>query len=277
MSLSDDARTTRSQQSTHDSATAYAQLLSDAVTVLTAAARLTWTEHRQDGATSARTCDWAEFVSLALAGAAANVGGVEAVLAGRPSSWEADAVRTLLRSTVGHDEQQLLTHRTEPVAVNINVDDMMVDLGAWQAYDEASDTLQRRYSLFGLADVTPAPGSARDILAALPAATPEQELACERIAELEEQLEQQRQQDWASYGVALASHIRAHVTQIAGLPLPVVVTVDAALLPALARGTWGSGVGESLPERLLHAAVEATPLPGHGRSPLERLEQGRLN
>ena len=133
--------------------------------------------------------------------------------------------------------------------------------------------MQRRYSLLGLADVTPTPGSALDVLAALPAATPEQELGCERIAELEDQLERQRQQDWASYGAALANHIRAHATQIAGLPVPVVVTVDVALIPAMAFGTWGSGVGESLPERLLHAAVEATPLPGHGRSPLERLEQ----
>ena len=273
MALSDEARTTPNQRSTRNSATAYAQLLGDAVAVLTAAARLTWIGHRRDGTRSARSCDWAEFVSLALAGAAANMGGIESVLAGRPGSWEADAVRTLLNSTVGPDEQQLLTHRTEPVVVNINVDDMMVDLGAWQAYDDASDALQRRYSLLGLADVTPTPGSALDVLAALPAATPEQELGCERIGELEDQLERQRQQDWASYGAALANHIRAHATQIAGLPVPVVVTVDVALIPAMAFGTWGSGVGESLPERLLHAAVEATPLPGHGRSPLERLEQ----
>jgi hypothetical protein len=248
-------------------------LLHDAVTVLTAAARLTWTEHQQDGTGATRPCDWAEFVSLALTGVAANIGSIDSVLAGRSGSWEADAVRTLLTATVGHDEQHLLRHRTEPVVVNINVDDMMVDLGAWQAYDDASDALQSRYDALGLADVRPTPGSALEVLATLATATPEQEHGCEQIAELEDQLERQRQQDWAAYGAALASHIQAHVTQIEGLRVPVVVTVDVDLIPARAYGTWGSGVGESIPEQLLHAAVDATPLPGHGRSPLERLEQ----
>lgn len=78
----------------------YEQLLAAAVEVLTAAAR--------------RPGDWAEFVTLALAGAAANVGGVETALAGRPGSWEADGVRNLLYATVGHDEHDLQRHRTEP-------------------------------------------------------------------------------------------------------------------------------------------------------------------
>jgi hypothetical protein len=47
-------------------ATAYEQLLSDAVTALTAAARLTCTERRPDGTAASRPCDWAEFVTLAL-------------------------------------------------------------------------------------------------------------------------------------------------------------------------------------------------------------------
>lgn len=38
--------------------------------------------------------DFAEFVTQALVAAAANVGGVETVLAGRPGSWEADAARS---------------------------------------------------------------------------------------------------------------------------------------------------------------------------------------
>ena len=33
--------------------------------------------------------DWAAFVTLALAGAAANIGSVYRILAGRPGSWEA--------------------------------------------------------------------------------------------------------------------------------------------------------------------------------------------
>jgi len=257
-----------------DHATAYDQLLRGAVTALTAAARLIRTERSPDGTTSNRPCDWAEFVTLALAGAAANVGGIETVLAGRPGSWEADAVRNLLTATVGHDEQQLLTHRTDPVLVSINVDDMMVDLGAWQAYDDACEILQRRYDDLGLSDVRRTSGSALDVLASLAAATPEQERGCEQIAEFQDRLEQQRQQDWASYGAALAAHIEAQVARIEGLRVPVVIHVDVDLVPTAGPpGTWGSGVGESLPERLLNAAVRATPLPGHGRTPLERLEQ----
>ena len=273
MALPDEPTAARDHRAQPFNATAYERLLSDAVTVLTAAARLTWTGHRQDGTATTRPCDWAEFVSLALAGAAANIGSIESVLAGRPGSWEADGVRTLLTATVGHDEQQLLAHRTEAVVVNINVDEMMVDLGAWQAYDDAGDALQSRYDLLGLPDVRPTPGSALDGLASLASATPEQEHGCEQIAQLEDRLELQRQQDWIAYGAALATHIHSQVTQIGELPVPVVVNVDVDLVPAMACGTWGSGVGASIPERLLHAAVDATPLLGHGRSPLERLEQ----
>jgi hypothetical protein len=257
-------------------ATAYEQLLSDAVTALTAAARLTCTERRPDGTAASRPCDWAEFVTLALAGAAANIGSIENVLAGRPGSWEAEAVRSLLTATVGAgpDEQQLLTHRTDPVVVSINVDDMMVDLGVWQAYDDACDALQRRYDDLGLRDVRCTSGSALDVLARLATATPEQEHGCQQIAELQDRLEQQRHQDWVAYGAALATHIQAQVTRIEGLRVPVVVHVDVDPDPASSQtGTWDSGVGESLPERLLNAAVEATPLPGHGRIPLERLDQ----
>ena len=254
--------------------TVYDQLLRDAVTALTAAARLTCTGRLRSGTAPGRPCDWAEFVTLALAGAAANIGSIETLLAGRPGSWEADAVRRLLTATVGPDEQQLLTHRTDPVVVSINVDDMMVDLGAWQAFDDACDALQRRYDDLGLTDVRRTSGSALDVLAALSAATPEQERGCEQIAELQDRLERQRHQDWVAYGAALAAHIQAQVASIEGLRVPVVVHVDVDLVPAAGPpGTWGSGVGESLPERLLNAAVRATPLPGHGRTPLERLEQ----
>src|SRR5262245_33015754 len=44
----------------------------------------------------------------AVAGAAANVGSVDRALEGRPGSWEAGAVRSLLLSTVGEDPAELL-------------------------------------------------------------------------------------------------------------------------------------------------------------------------
>lgn len=99
---------------------AYSEKLHEAVRVLTDAARLCRpsmvdadTGQPVETALSGKQADWAEFVTLALAGAAANLDGVEAILAGRPGSWEAEGVRQLLLSTVGADESSLWEHRTE--------------------------------------------------------------------------------------------------------------------------------------------------------------------
>jgi hypothetical protein len=70
---------------------------------------------------SALPIDWAEFVTLALAGAAANAGGIETILSGRPGSWEAERVRQTLQSTV-IDERDLMRHRTEPITVDLWVE-----------------------------------------------------------------------------------------------------------------------------------------------------------
>ena len=138
------------------------QVLADAVRVLTEAARLTRPvlERATAGADGDQPewvdsgrreqADWAEFVTLALAGAAANVGGLEAALAGRSGSWEAEGVRNLLTSTVGHDEAVLLEHRTEPVVVEVYVDEILSDQDAWKAYDDATQELNRRYEAIGI-------------------------------------------------------------------------------------------------------------------------------
>lgn len=99
------------------------KLLAAAIAVLTEPARLTPPVlTREDAASQAAGSpvwtpsgerepdDWAEFVTHALACAAANMGGIEKVLSGRPESWEADYLRNLLTSTVL--EQYL--HRTAP-------------------------------------------------------------------------------------------------------------------------------------------------------------------
>jgi hypothetical protein len=56
-------------------------------------------------------------VTEALTGAAANAGGIDTILAGRPGSWEASVAGDALRAAVGHDEWDLWRHRTEPVTV----------------------------------------------------------------------------------------------------------------------------------------------------------------
>ncbi|MER7694897.1 hypothetical protein [Streptomyces sp. NPDC097610] len=114
-------------------ADAYREKLLEASGVLTAAARLVrprlqrtddgdWIDDLM-GATD--QADWAELVTLALAGAAANFGGVEAILAGRSGSWEAEGIRQLLHSTVGPAENALWEHRTEPLEITLHVDELL--------------------------------------------------------------------------------------------------------------------------------------------------------
>lgn len=236
----------------------YDQLLADAVQTLTAAARLTWTTQAHDGTTHTGPCDWAEFVSLALAGAAANVGGIETALAGRPGSWEADAVRNLLTSTVGHNEQQLLEHRTEPVVVQVFVDEVMVDMGMWTAYDDAQRELTRRY------DDLPSAATAEQARA-LPPLTEQQERQYDELAKLEERLESQRLQDWTEYGQALKTHIEAAAARQPGLRVPVTVHIDVDTFR-----TDGGDRSVGVEGQLLQEAITATPLPG-GLTPQARL------
>ena len=121
-------------------------LLANAVRVLTDAARLRRSvlERDDDGtwsasATQSEQADWAEFVTLAVAGAAANVGSTETALAGRPGSWEAEAVRSMLASTVGVDDEHLMDHRREPIRVTVCVEDMLEGTEIARRYDEAFD------------------------------------------------------------------------------------------------------------------------------------------
>lgn len=115
----------------------YGEVLDDAIGVLTEATRLTNQLARRtaEGSWEADPdprasvpIDWGEFVTLALAGAAANVGGVEAALVGRPGSWEAEMVRQTLNSTAA-DDTDLLRHRTEPVVVDLWVEPILDHLG----------------------------------------------------------------------------------------------------------------------------------------------------
>lgn len=87
-----------------------------AAAVAAVAAALT-TLHRTPGG------DFPEGLSLAVATAAANAGGLDALTASRPGSWEADQVQQLLTSTVGEIEADLWRYRTEPVRIPFNARD----------------------------------------------------------------------------------------------------------------------------------------------------------
>src|SRR5215472_6076705 len=179
----------RNEQRTYD------EVLSDAVRVLTEAARRVITLTDRDGRARHEQADFAEFVAHALAAAAANIGGIEPILAGRPGSWEADHLRDLLCATAGYDEQFLLQRRTEPVVVGVRVSEILGDLGIRTLYEQAYDELERREDV---------------ICAASPHAKPiSQEQHAEQavIDELRAALHAQRFRDWADYGAAFRANV----------------------------------------------------------------------
>ena len=109
--------------------------IAGAIESLTAAAlrtrvvgRGTPNEHRE-------AVDLAEIVCHVITAVAANVGGIETLLAGRPGSWEADYVRQIVHSTAGHDEAELLRFRTEPIRLALGVDDIFGDFGLEKMWD----------------------------------------------------------------------------------------------------------------------------------------------
>jgi hypothetical protein len=255
-----DTMSDASGQRSHDA------VLADAVRVLTETARrtVTWTD--RDGHEHRQQADFAEHVTHAVAGAAANLGGIEHVLAGRPGSWEADKVRDMLHSTVGYDEQYLDEHRTEPVVVRVHVDDILNELGVWKLYDEAHDELDRRHDAIGIPTASGVPGDPafEAALAALEPATAGQEAASDAVEELRERLGAQQTREWAAYGDTFKANVhRAAAELFPGLQVPVEVIVEL---------DWQNDIGLSDTDfegggpawRLWETARRNTPLPGTG-------------
>src|SRR4051794_665291 len=265
------------------------ELLSAAVRMLTDAARLRRTSGAGSNQETTVPADFAEFVTLVVAGAAANVGGVESVVAGRPGSWEAGYVRDMLVSTVGWDEESLWEHRTEPLVIRIDVDAILSELGIAGLFDESDAEITRRedavdvvYDVLGpdgtwtCSDPT-APPLSREAIEALEAwvrpgykvyrePTPEQDAELERLQSLRDGLEALREQEWAAYGQAFQASVLAELERepVKGLRVPVEFEIDARTWPPPTAATPG---GAGLPwelERLHEAGWTNTPLPGSG-------------
>lgn len=246
----------------------YDDVRADAIRVFSEVARIHLDDNR---------IDFGEFVILAVAATAANVGGIEALLAGRPGSWEADYVRQMLHSTFGVDEQRLFEHRTEPLVVVVRVDNILNDIGYAALYDNAEMELSRReMAVAGDGEVTD-----------------EQEAEFDRLAQLSERLDQLRISDWTAFGDTFKTNVLAAAGELyPTLPVPVEVTIalewSGADDDADGDGWWGPE------EHLLSIAHERTPLPGSdvpladypniadvagteraaGRDPLTRLAAG---
>lgn len=262
--------------------------VSEAITALTAAAR----SQRIIGAGTANEhavpADFADTLSRILASVAANVGGIEALLQGRPGSWEADYVRQLLRSTVGQNEEYLLEYRTEPLQLSLHVEEVFERFGItelyWEAVEELStleadadetmfqdtasqqekarlDALRTEAAQLTEADTTALnliQQQAQDILLAVttravqagnPAAA-----RLNNVVETRELIDELWQQDQDSYRHAYAEAAR-HVLSTRGLTVSLEVTESGA-------DTRNPALDE------LHSYAEkTTPLPMTGQAP----------
>ena len=112
-------------------ATEYRRLWDATVATLTAAVQL---DHPQHG-----PVDFSDFLASALGAVAANVGSAERITAGRPGSWESDALGQLVAGTVGYDADavELAPRRTLPVLVPLNVAQLVTE-----AYQDAPAELR---------------------------------------------------------------------------------------------------------------------------------------
>jgi hypothetical protein len=233
---------------------AYEDVLADAVRVLTEAARRTITWRDQGGREYQLQADFAEFVTHAVAGAAANMGSIEAVLAGRPESWEANYVRRMLHSTVGYHEQYLHEHRTEPLIVRVHVDDILNDLGFSTLYDEAHKEISRR----------------EDAIRARHGSYDKDQAALDELDRLHDALDASRARDYAAYGDAFRASVEASSEELfPDLPVPVEVIVEL---------DWQDDLGPTYEWdgpawRLWETARQNTMLPGSG-SPLKDYSRG---
>ncbi|MGW1344687.1 hypothetical protein ACWCOV_26840 [Kribbella sp. NPDC002412] len=208
--------------------------------------------------TSAAETAPSSFTHL-LATVAANLGSSEAVTAGRPGSWEAAGVGDLLRSTVGYDDEYLLTYRTEPIEIMVNSVYELDDLGMFETYDASTNHIGQ--TLFG-DRWTPS----RDRL------TLDQ---LEQIEDIEGLLAELEHTDRAEYQRRFTATVRARFEQLRTedphrYPDHLTVTVRFAdedpTYPAR-NGDLTDLWGSDLASLLYQHARETTPLPGSDTAP----------
>ncbi|MBA8792836.1 hypothetical protein FHX74_000430 [Friedmanniella endophytica] len=77
--------------------------------------------------THASGTDFADILTYSLAAAAANVGGPDLLLSGRPASWESSRISSLLSGAMGDDPSHWIRLRTEAVTVPLNVAQLVED------------------------------------------------------------------------------------------------------------------------------------------------------
>lgn len=118
--------------------------VADAIAALTAAARQTRMRGAGTAHATVEPVDFGEIACHVITTVAANLGGVDELLAGRPGSWEADYVRQIVQSTAGDDPDELLRYRTEPVRLAFDAEEVFYDLGVGELYESDAEELGRR-------------------------------------------------------------------------------------------------------------------------------------
>lgn len=298
-----------------------------AVDALTAAARATYLT----GAGDERRRDFGEIALQVLAGAAANLGGVENLLAGRPGSWEADIIRNAVNAIAPGD--LLPRYRTEPLRITLYVDQILAEHTlAHDQYDKAEVAIDDNYDAASSAlpevdegpyvwvyetnDVgeptpttpeTPAwswdawragaaqlgmdesgiayleselRGERRRSLTTSVYVPKSPELAAEFVRLLEEReaklapyalhdaLQAQQEREWAAYGEALRKQLEENAHRVAGLDVPVEITVDTMGRPDIHPAL--DELAQSLVDNAIAAVPSPADLPG---TPLNRLDR----
>ncbi|WP_328321848.1 hypothetical protein OHA70_25495 [Kribbella sp. NBC_00382] len=201
-----------------------------------------------------RPGDGAEFITHVLATVAANLGSSYAVIQGRPGSWEASGVGQLLSSTVGCDDEFLMTYRTEPVEIVASSTYELDELGIYETYEASLAHI--RQTLFG-DRWTPA----RDQLT---------DAELEQIDDVEIALIDLEDSDAAEYEQRFAAMVAARWEQLRtenplGYPTELGVTVQFVTSSDTRART--DGWGTDLASRLYQHARENTLLPGSDTLP----------
>lgn len=249
-------------------ATEYQRLWDATVATLTAAVQL---DHPQHGAV-----DFSDFLASALGSVAANVGSAERITAGRPGSWESDALGQLVAGTVGYDADavELASRRTLPVLVPLNVAQLLTET-YWDApadqreamlppLDDATQVIYRAGEAWSAGHPAPAeeaPADEWDTYTAASDTQAEQEQAGE------DELRGRYAATFAAYAEAFTAAVLDEARTIGGLTVAVEVQVDAD-----PEATWSDAKhttnpvdneyeSDPLAWRLWSAARDRVPLP----------------
>lgn len=217
-----------------DEATTESDLINQAISALTALARQT----RVRGAgTENETVEPVDFAAIAcnvITSVAANVGSAEALLAGRPGSWEADHVRQIVASTAPEDE--LWRWRTEPLPLYLDVAGIFDDFGLYDLADEELRAVAER---------------------TVGESVTEADIA--NADHLLDAIDRLREEDMAAYAEAYAATVRQALTD-RGIDVDVQVIRTPDFQPPAEQ--W-----DPLASELHEIAWERTPLPATGQAP----------